>query len=102
MGVAYVLCRVSFSHFDSQFFQVRGYFGLSLVRARHTEPQVGQNFSDARHADATDADEVNVLETPEHILGAPTSCRRSAGILPAWRVKRASRLLQQAVLYQLF
>src|SRR6266550_1214098 len=92
MSVADILGRMSLGDFHAQLFQVRSHFGFLLVRARNSKPQIRQHLGDAGHAYAADADEMYVLETTKHFFGAPTSCRRSAGILPAQRAKRAQAL----------
>src|SRR2546423_7405847 len=70
MSVADTLCRVSLGDFHAQFFQMCSHFGFFLVRARNPKPQVREDFSDAGHAYAADADEVYVLETSEHLWSA--------------------------------
>jgi hypothetical protein len=41
-------------------------FRFFLIRAGNTETKVRQHFGNARHANAADADKMNVLERSEH------------------------------------
>src|SRR5258708_30619516 len=43
-----------------------GPVGFLLIRTGHAKPEIRQHFSDARHAYAADADEMNRLEASEH------------------------------------
>ena len=66
MRVPDIFTRVTFRDFCAQLFEVSGDLGLLLIRAGDTETQVGQHLGNSGHADAADADEVNMLKASKH------------------------------------
>ncbi len=64
--VAYVLAIVTFSKFNSHLLQTIGRGRFFRVGTGDTETQIDQHLGDARHADATNADKMDVLNSAEH------------------------------------
>ena len=69
MRVAYVLSVVAFREIDTQLLQTISCAGTFRVRARDSKAQIHQHLGDTRHADAANADKMNMLNATEHVFG---------------------------------
>ena len=68
MSIAHIFSVVPFSEIDSHLLQSIRRAGAFRIRARNTEAEVDQHLGDARHADAANADKMNVLNATEHLF----------------------------------
>src|SRR6185369_2007606 len=61
-----VLGTVTFEDLNTHLLQAIRDSGSFEIRSRNTEPEIDEHLGDAGHADAADAYEMNVLNSPKH------------------------------------
>jgi hypothetical protein len=66
LGIAHIFPSVTFSDFNTEPFEAIGCRRFLLIRPGNTEAQVDQHLGDPGHADTTDANKMDMLNSAKH------------------------------------